>query len=136
MYNEYFGRFAFVVTFVGFNVTFFVQFIAGSQGMPRRYANYPDQFTIYHQISSIGSYILAVGLVMVLISWIDGLVRGRAAPANPWGGNSLEWHCASPPPHENFAGAPIADDPYDFGQWRYDELSAGYVKTPAIVAPA
>jgi cytochrome c oxidase subunit 1 len=131
MYNEYMGRFACVLTFIGFNLTFFVQFVAGAQGMPRRYANYQDQYTIYHQISTIGSYILAVGLVLVLACWIDGLIRGKRAPANPWGGNTLEWHCASPPPHDNFARTPVADDPYDVEKWRYDEPTEQYVKTDA-----
>ena len=117
--------------FIGFNVTFFVQFIAGSQGMPRRYADYAEQFQIYHVISSLGSYLLAVGLVMVAAVWIHGLVRGRPAPANPWGGNTLEWHCTSPPPHENFARTPTADDPYEVENWAYDESIEGYYKTEA-----
>ncbi len=129
LYNEHAGRFACILVFIGFNLAFFVQFVAGSQGMPRRYANYQDQYTIYNQISSIGSYILAVGLVLVLATWIDGLIRGKRAPANPWGANTLEWHCASPPPHDNFARTPTADDPYDVHKWRYDEITEQYVKS-------
>ncbi len=135
LYNTFWSNIAAVVTFVGFNLTFFIQFVAGSQGMPRRYANYTDQYTIYHQVSTIGSYVLGLGLVMVLITWIHGLMKGRSAPANPWGGNTLEWHCASPPPHENFAVTPTAGDPYDFSDWVYDESEGGYVRranpTPA-----
>ncbi|MCO6436284.1 MAG: cbb3-type cytochrome c oxidase subunit I [Phycisphaerae bacterium] len=128
MYNEYLGRLAALVVFVGFNLTFMVQFIAGAHGMPRRYANYLDEFTIYHQISTIGSYVMAAGLVMVAINWLDSLVRGRPAPENPWGGNTLEWQTTSPPPTENFARTPTADDPYALHKWRYDASIEGYVK--------
>jgi cytochrome c oxidase subunit 1 len=118
-----------VLVFVGFNLTFFVQFVAGSQGMPRRYANYPEQFTIYHQISTIGAFVLGLGLFVVLADWLWSLRWGKKAPANPWGGNSLEWHCASPPPLENFAIAPTdAGDPYRFDDWVRDEETGGYVK--------
>ena len=126
-YNEPWSKAAIAVIFVGFNLTFFIQFIAGSQGMPRRYADYLDEFWIYHLVSSIGSYILGVGLVMVLVIWIHSLLRGKPAPANPWGGNSLEWHTTSPPPHHNFNYTPLGTDPYDFTHWRYDEELDGYV---------
>ena len=130
MYNEPFAKLATLVVFVGFNLTFFIQFIAGSQGMPRRYADYPPEFTLYHQVSSIGAYMLAVGLVMVLISWVHSLVKGKIAPANPWGANSLEWWTPSPPPHHNFDKAPLGVDPYDFDDWQYDPQIDGYVYRP------
>jgi len=128
MFNDRFGRIACVVTFIGFNLTFFIQFIAGSQGMPRRYANFLDEYAAYHFVSTIGAFVLAVGLFMVLYNWIHGLLKGEKAPANPWGGNSLEWHAPSPPPHENFAEQPEVGDPYDFRGWRYDENDKAYVK--------
>jgi len=68
-----------------------------------------------------------VGLFLILYNWIHSLVAGRHAPANPWGANSLEWHTTSPPPHENFYYRPLGEDPYNFGNWRYDETLGGYV---------
>lgn len=129
MYNERTGKWAWLVTFVGFNVTFFIQFIAGTQGMPRRYATYLDQYTVYHHISTLGSYILTIGLFMILVNWVMAK-RGKRAPANPWGGNQLEWHTNSPPPHENFKYDPVGTDPYDYHDWKYDEKIDGYVLDP------
>jgi cytochrome c oxidase subunit 1 len=127
MYNEKVGITAAIIVFVGFNWTFFIQFIAGSQGMPRRYASYPEKYQTYHQISTLGAYVLGIGLVMVLLNWLHSLLYGRKAPANPWGANTLEWHCSSPPPTENFAKTPVAGDPYSFKHWQYDEKLEGYV---------
>lgn len=129
MYNERTGKIAWFLTFIGFNVTFFVQFIAGTQGMPRRYATYLDQYTIYHHISTLGSYILTIGLVMILVNWLMAK-RGKRAPANPWGGNQLEWHTNSPPPHANFTYDPVGTDPYNYHDWKYDEKIDGYVLDP------
>jgi cytochrome c oxidase subunit 1 len=85
--------------------------------MPRRYATYPEKFTIFHEISTIGAYVMAVGLVLALANLLHSLLRGQRAPANPWGANSLEWHCPSPPPHDNFTRTPEASDPYDYHRW-------------------
>ncbi|MEX0887229.1 MAG: cbb3-type cytochrome c oxidase subunit I [Phycisphaeraceae bacterium] len=136
MYNEFWGRVAAAVIFIGFNLTFYIQFVAGSQGMPRRYATYLPEFQVHHVTSTIGAYVLAIGLLMVLANWIHSLVKGRPAPANPWGHNSLEWHTASPPPHENFLRAPRGSDPYHFDQWHYDETIDGYVLDPEQPAGA
>ncbi|MDP9173047.1 MAG: cbb3-type cytochrome c oxidase subunit I [Planctomycetota bacterium] len=127
MYNENVGRFAAILLFVGFNVTFFPQFIMGSHGAPRRWATYPPEFQLYHRMSTVGAYMMAISLVTVAFNWINALRNGRKAPANPWGGNSLEWHCASPPPHDNFAISPTADDPYHLGAWEYDKSIDGWV---------
>jgi len=129
MYGEKLGKWAWLFTFVGFNLTFFVQFMAGTQGMPRRYATYLDQYMIYHHLSTAGSYILTIGLIMVLINWVMAK-RGKRAPANPWGGNQLEWHTNSPPPHANFNYEPVGTDPYYFHDWKYDEKIDGYVLDP------
>ncbi|HEX2973655.1 MAG TPA: cbb3-type cytochrome c oxidase subunit I [Tepidisphaeraceae bacterium] len=128
MYSERWGRIAAVMVFIGFNLTFFVQFVAGSLGMPRRYASYPAKFQIYHEVSTIGAYVLALGLVMVALNWIHSLLHGRKAPPNPWGANTLEWRTGSPPPHDNFKVQPAADDPYDVNQWTYDPASDGWVR--------
>jgi cytochrome c oxidase subunit 1 len=127
MYNDNVGRFAAVVIFIGFNLTFFVQFVAGSQGMPRRYASYPAEFQTHHVISTIGAYVLAVGLFIVLFNWIAALRKGRTAPANPWGSNTLEWHAHSPPRFDNFPETPTAGDPYDLLAWKWNDKIDGFV---------
>jgi cytochrome c oxidase subunit 1 len=128
MYSERWAQIAFWLIVLGFNLTFFVQFIMGAKGMPRRYYDYVDRFSYYHQISSIGSYVMAIGFFVSLFYLLHSLFRGRLAPANPWGGNSLEWWTASPPPHDNFTELPEPEDPYDYSQWVYDEKLEGYVR--------
>ena len=118
MYHERTGQILAIIIYLGFNLTFFPQFIAGTHGMPRRYASYPAQYQIYHVLSTMGAYTMGMGLVGVLCNWIGGWRHGLAAAANPWGGNTLEWLCASPPPHDNFAVAPEAGDPYEMGRWK------------------
>jgi cytochrome c oxidase subunit I len=131
MYNESSAIIGAFIAFIGFNLLFFVQFIMGSQGMPRRYATYPDQFTIYHQISTIGAYVMAVGMFIVLGNLIHSLLKGRQAPANPWGSNSLEWQAPSPPPHDNFPTTMVAGDPYDFHRWKFVSDEEGWVPVEA-----
>jgi cytochrome c oxidase subunit 1 len=131
MYNEPVAIIASLIAFIGFNLLFFVQFIMGAQGMPRRYATYPAHFTIYHQISTMGAYVMATGMFLVLLNLIHSLLKGRQAPANPWGSNSLEWQTPSPPPHDNFTGAVIAGDPYDFHRWKFVSDEEGWVPVEA-----
>ncbi|MEM8737708.1 MAG: cbb3-type cytochrome c oxidase subunit I [Planctomycetota bacterium] len=135
MYNEKWAKIGAYSVFIGFNATFFIQFIAGSQGMPRRYADYDPQYLWYHVFSTIGSYILTIGLFFVLFNWIHSLRKGKQAPANPWGANTLEWHTPSPPPHANFEDGhePEGVDPYDFNGWEYDPEIDGYVKKEGYV---
>ncbi|MCP3977912.1 MAG: cytochrome c oxidase subunit I [bacterium] len=128
MYAERPAFWAWLLVVVGFNATFFPQFVMGSQGMPRRYYDYLDRFTVFHQASTVGSYVMAVGFFVMLFYLLHSLYRGPAAPANPWGGNSLEWKTPSPPPHDNFKEMPLADDPYDFTNWKYDSATHGYVQ--------
>ncbi|MCH2142587.1 MAG: cytochrome c oxidase subunit I [Phycisphaerales bacterium] len=127
--NDNAGRVAFVLFFVGYNLTFFTQFMLGSHGMPRRYATYPADagFQFYHILSTIGSYMMAIAFFMMAFYFIGSLFFGRRAPANPWGGRSLEWQCTSPPPHDNFAEQPEVGDCYDFSVLRWDEATGGYV---------
>ncbi|MDM7914191.1 MAG: cytochrome c oxidase subunit I [Candidatus Eisenbacteria bacterium] len=132
MYDEKWGRIGALLIFVGMNATFFVQFVMGSQGMPRRYYNYLPRFQGYHEFSTIGSYILAIGFFVVAINLLRSLFSGRLAPANPWGGGTLEWQCTSPPPPENFARTPTVGDPYDLSALEYDERIGGYVRREAI----
>ncbi|MBU6208610.1 MAG: cytochrome c oxidase subunit I [Planctomycetes bacterium] len=136
MYNEKLGMIACTLVFIGFNVTFFTQFMLGSHGMPRRYYDYQPEFQIYHVISTIGSYIMAGGFLLTAMYLVQSLVSGKRAPANPWGGATLEWECASPPPYYNFHEAPKVGDPYDFSNLHWDERGEGYVtvKPPAAKA--
>jgi cytochrome c oxidase subunit 1 len=127
MFSEFWGKVACALVFVGFNVTFFTQFMLGSQGMPRRYYLYQPEFQIYHHISTGGSYIMGLGFLITAIYLIHSLFAGRRAPANPWGGASLEWQCTSPPPHDNFAVTPRVGDCYDFSAVSWDEKQQGYV---------
>jgi cytochrome c oxidase subunit 1 len=126
MYDERLGRIAFTLVFIGFNVTFFTQFVLGSLGMPRRYWDYTDNFTRLHQISTVGAYIMAAGFFLTAWYLIHSLFRGRPAPGNPWGGRTLEWQCASPPPHDNFSTPPHVGDPYDYSVMEWDEKEQGY----------
>jgi cytochrome c oxidase subunit I len=126
MYDERLGRVGAALIFVGFNGTFFTQFVLGSQGMPRRYYDYLPKFEIYHQISTYSSYVMAVGFFLIAYYLLHSLFRGKAAPMNPWGGNSLEWHTPSPPPFDNFKETPPAEDPYDYDKLVYDASIGGY----------
>lgn len=115
MYNEFQAKIGAVLIFVGFNVTFLPQFIMGSQGMPRRYYNYIDQFTIFHQTSTIGSYILGVGFLLIAYYLMKSLFTGDKAGSNPWGSRGLEWQATSPPDFHNFDHTPvIINGPYDY----------------------
>ena len=89
----------------------------GYMGMPRRYYDYLPQFTVYQQVSTIGSWILAGTIFFIFGYMIHALLKGKKATSNPWGGVTLEWHIPSPPPLENFTSIPsITHEPYDFSQ--------------------
>jgi cytochrome c oxidase subunit 1 len=128
MYVEWIARLTAVIIFLGFNVTFFPQFVAGTHGMPRRYYNYLPEFTVYHQISTVGAMLLGFGFLIMAGYLLHSLIWGKVAPANPWGGNSLEWHCSSPPPHSNFDDTPEAAEPYVFDDWK-PSPSGGYTRS-------
>lgn len=116
MYNETIAKVACLLIFIGFNVTFFTQFLLGSQGMPRRYYTYISQFQHLHFISTVGSQILGIGLFVTLFCFIQSLISGKKAPKNPWGALSMEWEAESPPIEHNFHGQPICKHgPYDYG---------------------
>ncbi|MBI2392319.1 MAG: cytochrome c oxidase subunit I [Deltaproteobacteria bacterium] len=115
MYNETLGRVSAVTMFIGFNMTFFSQFILGSRGMPRRYYNYLDQYQPLHQFSTVGSWVIGLAFLFVLYNLLASLRSGAKAPDNPWGGMSLEWQTATPPPTENFLTTPkVLHGPYDY----------------------
>jgi cytochrome c oxidase subunit 1 len=136
MYSEKWARVAALLIFVGFNVTFFTQFILGTKGMPRRYYNYLPEFQRYHDVSSVGSFVMGIGFIVVAVYLVHSLFRGRPAPANPWGSATMEWQTPSPPPHDNFAVQPEVHDPYDVDEWKYDPALGGYRHrdgSPAVV---
>jgi cytochrome c oxidase subunit 1 len=128
MYNETLGRIAWTFIFIGYNITFFPQFIIGAHGMPRRYAHYLPAFQPYHVVSTIGAYIQAVGFFLILGYLIYSLKRGPIAPANPWGGATLEWQTAAPPPTDNFTQQVVVAEPYDYTNLHYDKRINGYVR--------
>ena len=115
MFNETIAKVAWVVVFIGYNLTFFPQFVAGSRGMPRRYHQYLPEFELWNQLSTIGSFMFGTGLFMVLFYLVHSLFKGAKAPPNPWGGASLEWEALSPPVEHNFSGPVVCTKgPYDF----------------------
>lgn len=115
MYSELWGRISCIIIFIGFNMTFLPQFVMGSLGMPRRYFNYLEEYQAYHQFSTIGSYVLGVGFIIMAIYLAHSLMRGRKAPPNPWGSRALEWQTASPPALHNYEHTPvIINGPYDY----------------------
>jgi cytochrome c oxidase subunit 1 len=114
MYSEVAGRIAAMVLFIGFNLTFFPQFILGYLGMPRRYHAYPPEFQVWHDLSSAGAALLAVGYLMPLFYLGWSLFRGERAPDNPWEATGIEWQTRSPPPAHNFDKPPVVRPPYDY----------------------
>lgn len=129
MFNETLAKIACGIIFIGFNVTFLPQFVMGSLGMPRRYFNYIEQFQVYHQISTIGSYILGIGFVMIFYYLVKSIFTGEKAPPNPWGSRALEWQINSRPPLHNFHHTPvIINGPYDYHK-PMDEFQLGLAES-------
>jgi cytochrome c oxidase subunit 1 len=105
--SERLGKWHFWLLFIGFNTTFFVQFNLGLEGMPRRIADYPVRsWGDYNLVSTVGSFIMAVGILVFIWNFLVSLRRGQPAGDDPWEGNSLEWVTTSPPPHHNFHEIP------------------------------
>lgn len=114
MYNKKRAYIAWGFIFVGFNLLYFPMMIMGVLGMPRRYYDYLPQYHPYHLASTIGSWILVTGLILMAYNFIKALKSGEKASENPWGGTTLEWKTSSPPPHENFHELPVVTTgPYD-----------------------
>ena len=115
LYNEGLAKLSAGIIFVGFNLTFFPQFVLGYLGMPRRYHAYPPDFQVLNVLSSAGASILGVGYLVPMVYLMWSLRYGRLAGSNPWGAVGLEWTTTSPPPTENFAETPIVTwDAYDY----------------------
>src|SRR5690606_21672726 len=132
MYDERWGKIAVIALFVGFNLTFFPQFILGTRGMPRRYYNYLPEFQGLHQLSTYGAYLMGIAFLIVAIYLFRSLKARYHAAANPWGSNALEWRTPSPPNYYNFHSAPRVDEgPYEYADWVYDETIQGYERRSA-----
>ncbi len=115
MYPEGWAKFSALVIFIGFNLTFFPQFILGYLGMPRRYHFYSDEFQVLNVMSTAGASILGVGYLIPMIYLVWSMRYGPAAAANPWKAKGLEWETPSPPPTENFLEQPVVtEDAYAY----------------------
>ncbi len=110
MYPEKLGQLAALITFIGFNLTFFPQFILGQLGMPRRYHAYPPEFQVFHMLSTAGASILGIGYLLPLLYFVWSLFHGKRAGPNPWNATGLEWQTGSPPIKHNFAVTPVVTE--------------------------
>jgi cytochrome c oxidase subunit 1 len=135
-YNENAARLGFALVFIGFNLTFFPQFIMGSQGMPRRYANYVPEFQIYHELSSIGAFTLLIGFVVHAFTFMHSLAAGKKADPNPYGALTLDWtNTSSPPIEHNFEHEPVVTHgPYDYDHVIPPQTRPGEFPLPKRVA--
>jgi cytochrome c oxidase subunit 1 len=114
-YNEKVAMLSWVPLFIGFNMLYFGMLVLGYMGMPRRYYTHLPQYHFGHVFASIGSFILAFGLILFFANLVVALFKGKRAEQNPWGGVTLDWHVSSPPPPENFEVIPtISSKPYVF----------------------
>jgi cytochrome c oxidase subunit I len=111
LYPEGWAKLGALIVFLGFNLTFFPQFILGYLGMPRRYYAYPEEFQVLNVLSSAGASILGVGYVLPMVYLIWSMRYGRAAGPNPWPATGLEWQTPSPPSSENFPITPVVTEP-------------------------
>ena len=115
VYPETLAKAAGLIVFLGFNLTFFPQFVLGYLGMPRRYHVYPDEFQVLNVFSTAGATILGLGYLLPLLYFIWSMRYGAPSAANPWSASGLEWQTPSPPPTENFPVTPVVTrDPYDY----------------------
>jgi cytochrome c oxidase subunit 1 len=139
MYPEAPAKFAAIVLFIGFNLTFFPQFILGYLGMPRRYHFYAPEYQIWNVMSSAGASVLAVGLAMPVCYFLWSLKYGKIATANPWGAVGLEWMVPSPPPTHNFEAVPVVTweayeySPFDIDRAEEAPAFAGDRKRPGQI---
>ena len=108
-YNEFLGQLHFWIMFIGVNIIFFPQHFLGLQGMPRRYIDYPEAYTLWNHVSSVGYAITVVGVLVFLVMLAEAAIRRRQGVANPWGegATTLEWTLSSPPPQHQFNELPV-----------------------------
>jgi cytochrome c oxidase subunit 1 len=120
MHSELLSHIHFWTFFIGVNVIFFPQHFLGMQGMPRRYPDYPEAYTFWHEISTYGYYIMAGSMVFFFVNVLYALLAGKKAEANPWGegATTLEWTLPSPPPYHQFETLPVITDAHDYHDHR------------------
>ena len=119
LYPEGISKLAALVIFLGFNLTFFPQFVLGYLGMPRRYHVYPEEFQVLNVMSTAGASILGIGYLLPMIYLVWSLWYGEIAGPNPWRATGLEWQTPSPPPRDNFTATPIVTSgPYEYSRPR------------------
>ena len=112
MYPKGWAQLAALIIFIGFNLTFFPQFVLGYLGMPRRYYAYPEEFQVLNVLSTGGAGVLGMGYTLCFVYLVWSLFKGQAAPPNPWGLKGLEWEAtASPPSTFNFDVDPVVTEP-------------------------
>ncbi len=116
LYSEAWARFAAILMFFGFNLTFFPQYILGYEGMPRRYYSYLPQFQLLNILSSAGASILALGYLLPAAYLLWSLRYGARAGPNPWNARGLEWQTSSPPPLQNFIRTPVVREAYAYDE--------------------
>jgi len=117
MYNIKLANLSVALFFIAFNTLYFPKFILGYMGMPRRYYDYLPQFAPLQFVSTIGSWLMLITIILIIYNLVHSLFRGEKTSVNPWGGVTLEWRTASPPPLENFHEIPtVIHEPYDFSQ--------------------
>src|SRR5271165_3276057 len=127
MYDEGWSKISAVIVFVGFNLTFFPQFLLGYMGMPRRYHAYPPEFQVLNVLSTAGASVLAVGYVLPMIYFTWSLRYGKDAGPNPWNAVGLEWMTPSPPPTQNFDETPVVTwEAYDYEHQPDEEVPVGH----------
>lgn len=119
LYPEAWARLSALLVFLGFNLTFFPQFVLGYLGMPRRYQAYPPEFQVLNVLSTAGASVLAVGYLLQMIYFVWSLRYGKAASNNPWNAAGLEWMTSSPPPTYNFDVTPTVT----WEAYNYEELN-------------
>jgi len=127
MYPEGWAKLSALLVFVGFNLTFFPQFVLGYMGMPRRYHAYPPEFQVLNVLSTAGASVLAVGYVLPMIYFVWSLRYGKLAGPNPWNAVGLEWMTPSPPPTHNFDETPVVTwEAYDYEHQPEEEVAVGH----------
>jgi cytochrome c oxidase subunit I len=123
LYSDAWAKLSAVIIFLGFNLTFFPQFLVGYLGMPRRYHSYPEEFQVFNVLSTAGASILAAGYAFPLFYLLYSLLKGEAAGPNPWRAKGLEWKTVSPPPTHNFHETPVVtEEAYDYSKLEEDDL--------------
>jgi cytochrome c oxidase subunit 1 len=121
MYPESWAKLSALAIFIGFNMTFFPQFLLGYMGMPRRYHFYDDGYQVLNVLSTAGASVLGVGYLLPLVYFAWSMRYGKPANNNPWKAKGLEWQSMSPPPVENFDEQPVVEEAYAYAPYSQED---------------